>query len=150
MNEAAANLLKEGDVESLKKLAEENGVAEMAEAFLEGLTPCLCDAMAAAIGKLDVEAADMRAEDVMLDWAEYVKARCFEDERMAAAVRAKGKSLRGCVAEILQWSFGHQKDVDKEVLKMAGVSAHKVTMGIPGMGTAKRIITEYYLERSGA
>ena len=64
---------------------------------------------------------------------------------MAAAVRKKGKSLKGCIAALLKWSFGNQHPVDGKILKAAGVTASRCTLGIPGMATARRIITEYYL-----
>ena len=50
---------------------------------------------------------------------------------MAAAVRKKGKSLDGCIAALLKWSFGNQHPVDKEILKAAGVTAGRCTLGIP-------------------
>lgn len=64
---------------------------------------------------------------------------------IADAVRQKGKSLKGCIAELLKWSFKNQQTVDKDVIKAAGMSAGRVTLGIPGMGRAKKIIREYYL-----
>ena len=68
----------------------------------------------------------------------------MENEELAAAVRRKGKSLKGCIAVLLKWSFQNCYAVDKEIVKAAGVSA-TVKMGIPGMGTAKKLIREYYL-----
>lgn len=148
INETAVNLRKEGDRESLKILAGENGIdEEIAELFLEGDLLYLCDAMSAAVGKIDVEAREMKAAEIMADWADYIKARCFEDENMARAVRGKNRSLKGCIGELLKWSFKNQIPIDKDILKAAGVSAGRCTLGIPGMGTAKRIITEYYLGR---
>ena len=79
------------------------------------------------------------------DWVEYIKAGCFEDPEVARAVRKKGKSLAGCIAQILHWSFKHQHTVDKNILKAAKVTAGRCTLGIPGMATAKQIITEYYM-----
>lgn len=146
INETAVNLRKEGDRESIRILAEENGIdGDIVEAFLDGDILFLCDAMSAAIGKVEVEAKEMKAAEIMADWAEYIKARCFEDEDMARAVRKKGKSLKGCIGELLKWSFGHQIPIEGSILKAAGVNAGRCTLGIPGMGTAKRIITEYYL-----
>ena len=146
INETAVNLRREGDTESIMELAEENGIeAEIAEVFIAGDLLYLCDAMTAAIGKIDVECRELKPKEIMQDWTEYIKARCFEDGRMAAAVRAKGKSLKGCIAALLGWSFGNQIPVDKDILKEAKVSAGRVTLGIPGIGTAKRIITDYYM-----
>lgn len=82
----------------------------------------------------------------MEDWANYLKARCFEDAEMAMAVRKTGKSLKGCIGKLLAWSFQNQNPVDKDILKAAGVTAGRVTLGIPGMGRAKKIMTEYYTE----
>ena len=60
-------------------------------------------------------------------------------------MRRKGKSLRGCIAALLKWSFKHQKNIDKDILKEAGVNASRVTSGTPGMATAREIIRTYYL-----
>ncbi len=145
INELAVNLRKEGDRESLAGLAAENGIdPDMAAAFLEGDIPYLCDAMSAAIGKIDMESEELHPKEIMADWVEYLKSRCLEDGAVARAVRGRDRSLKGCIAALLKWSFGNQVPVDREVMKAAGVSG-KVTLGIPGMGRAKRIITEYYL-----
>lgn len=146
INETAVNLRREGDTESIKILAKENGIDEdIAEVFIEGTLLYLCDNMTAAIGKLDIEEKDLKAKEIMADWADYIKARCFEDENMAKAVRRKDKSLKGCIGALLTWSFKNQIPVDKDIMKAAGVTAGRCTLGIPGIGTAKKIITEYYL-----
>lgn len=146
INELAVNLRKEGDADSLKELARENGLdPELAEAFLNGDLLYLCDDMAAAIGKIEIEAAELKPVEIMADWVEYLKARCFEDAGTARAVRRKGKSLKGAIAALLTWSFKNQQAVDKDIIKAAGVSAGKVTLGIPGMARAKQLMAEYYL-----
>lgn len=146
INETAVNLRKEGDHESLKELAKENGIdMEILEAFLDGDMLYLCDEMTAAIGKIEVEAKEVECAEIMEDWVEYIKAQCFEKPEVARAVRRKGKSLSGCIAEILTWSFKNQHPVDKKIMKAAGVTAGKCTLGIPGMARAKQIITKYYL-----
>ena len=146
INELAVNLRKEGDADSLKELARENGIdPELAEAFLDGELLYLCDDMAAAIGKIEIEAAELKPVEIMADWVEYLKSRCFEDVETARAVRRKGKSLKGAIAALLTWSFKNQQTVDKDIIKAAGVSAGKVTLGIPGMARAKQLMAEYYL-----
>lgn len=148
INETAVNLRKEGDVEGLRVLAEENGIdKDILEVFLEGDMLYLCDEMSAAIGKIDVEAGAAKCAEIMGDWVEYIKNQCFESTEVARAVRRKGKNLSGCIAEILAWSFKHQTEVDKKIMKAAGVTAGRCTLGIPGMARAKQIITEYYLGR---
>ncbi len=148
INETAVNLRKEGDTDSLKVLAEENGIdMDVMEAFVEGELLYICDDMSAAIGKIEVEAKEVECAEILKDWVEYIKAQCLEKPDMAGMVRRKGKSLAECVAEILKWSFKHQIKVDKKIMKAAGVTAGRCTLGIPGMATAKKIITEYYMGR---
>lgn len=146
INETAVNLRREGDTDSLKVLAKENGIDEdILAAFLEGNILYLCDGMTAALGKLDVEVKNVKCAEIMEDWVEYIRSQCFEHPEVARAVRKKGKSLAGCIAALLYWSFKNQNPVDKEIMKAAGVTAGKCTLGIPGMATAKKIITNYYL-----
>lgn len=145
INELAENLFNEGDIASLKELAKENGLSDMVKLYLEGELPDLCDSLSAAIGKIEVEAAELKPKEIMEDWVEYLRGQCLENEILAFQVRKKGKTLKGCIAALLKWSFGHQIPIEKEILKGAGVSAGRVTLGIPGMAQAKKIITEYYM-----
>lgn len=146
INELAENLFNEGDTESLRMMAKENGIQEeYVTMYLEGDIPVLCDAMTAALGKIDVEAAELKPKEIMEDWVEYLRGQCLENEILCYQVRKKGKSLKGCIAALLSWSFKNQQTVDKDIIKAAGVSAGRVTLGIPGMGRAKQIITDYYM-----
>ena len=147
INELAENLFNEGDTDSLREMARENGIPDdYAEMYLAGDTPALCDALTAALGKIDVESAELKPKEIMEDWVEYLRGRCLEDEKVAIRVRKKGKALRGCIAELLKWSFKNQIPIEKDILKAAGVSAGRVTLGIPGMARAKKIITDYYMD----
>lgn len=146
INELAQNLFNEGDAGSLRDLAKENGIPEeFVEMYLQGDIPELCDAMTAAIGKLEVEEKELKPQEIMEDWVEYIKCSCMEDELLALAVRKKNKSLEGCVAALLKWSFANQQPIPDKIKKAAGVQTGKVTLGIPGTGRAKKIIREYYL-----
>lgn len=146
INELAENLLNEGDIDSLEAMAKENGIPmEYVLAYKEGEIPFICDDMTAALGKIDVEAAELKPKEIMEDWVEYLRGQCMENELLAFNVRKKGKSLKGCIAALLMWSFKNQQTVDKDIIKAAGVSAGKVTLGIPGMARAKQIITDYYM-----
>lgn len=146
LNNAAAGQLAEGDMEALFELAAENGIdKEDVQDYADGCVDVLANPLMAAYGKLDIEAAELKPYEIMKDWIQYIKVRCTEDPHMAAAVRRKGKSLKGCIGELLKWSFKNQHPVDQEILKAAGVTAGRCTLGIPGMGRAKMIITEYYL-----
>lgn len=146
INELAENLFNEGDTESLKAMAKENGISQdFVEMYLRGDIPDLCDPLTAAMGKIDAEAAELKPKEIMEDWVEYLKGQCMENEAIACQVRKKGKSLKACIAALLSWSFKNQQTVDKDIVKAAGVSANKVTLGIPGMARAKKIITDYYM-----
>ena len=146
INELADNLFNEGDTASIKTMDKENGIdKEYVEMYLSGDIPVLCDAMTAALGKIDVEVADLKPKEIMEDWVEYLRGQCMENELLAFNVRKKGKSLKGCIAALLMWSFKNQQPIDKGIIKAAGISAGKVTLGIPGMAKAKQIITDYYM-----
>ena len=146
INLAAKGFLEEGDFESIKELAKENGIDEMdADDYIDGIVPELCNELMAAIGKIEIECKELQPKEIMEDWVEYIKVQCMDKRTMAAAVRTKGKNLKGCIAELLKWSFSNQIAIDENIKKAAGVSAGKVTLGIPGIRTAKKIIDKYYL-----
>lgn len=146
INELAENLFNEGDTDSLRAMAEENGIpSDYVEMYLAGDTPELCDPLTAAMGKIDMEVAELKPKEIMEDWVEYLRGQCMENEILAYQVRKKGKSLKGCIAALLKWSFSNQQQIDKDIIKAAGVSTGKVTLGIPGMARAKKIITDYYM-----
>lgn len=146
INKAAEGQKEEGDEEALKELAKENGIdIEDAEDYLDGIIPELCTPLIAALGKLKVEEEDLKPKDIMIDWINYIRTLCTNEKNICLAVRKKGKSLKGCIGALLKWSFGHQQQIDKDIIKAAGVSASKITLGIPGMREAHKLIKEYYL-----
>lgn len=146
INELAENLFNEGDAESIREMAKENGIPDdYVEMYLQGDTPVLCDALTAAIGKIDIEAAELKVKEIMEDWVEYLRGQCVENDMIAHQVRRRGKSLKGCIAALLSWSFKNQIPINEEIKKAAGVTAGRVTLGIPGMAKAKQIITDYYM-----
>lgn len=146
INTLAENLFNENDIENLKEMAKENGIPEdFVELYLSGDIMELCDAETAAYGKIDVEVTDLKLKGIMEDWVEYLRVQISDNDLLAHRVRMKDKSLKGCIAALLKWSFKNQVPVGKEILKAAGVTAGKVTLGIPAMGKAKEIILDYYL-----
>ena len=143
INKKAAELKE--DVNQLKELAKENGIdEEIAELYNAGEIGYICDVESAAIGKLDIESAELKTTELIQDWVDYIKVLCTKDEKMAKAVRTSKKDLKSCISKLLQWSFKNAYEVDKEIVKAAGVTG-TVKMGIPGMGTAKKLIREYYV-----
>ena len=84
INELAENLLNEGDIESLKVVAKENGIqADFVDLYTNGEIPELCDKLTAALGKIDVEAAELKPKEIMEDWVEYLRGQCMENELLA-------------------------------------------------------------------
>ena len=146
INRAAAAQLQEVDSEAIYMIAKENGIdREDAEDFINRALDDLATPLTAAYGKLQVEAEELEPYEIMADWLEYIRMRCAENSEMALAVRKKGKSLKGCIADLLTWSLKNARPVDPDILKACKIN-YKVTLGIPGMGRAKQIITEYYME----
>lgn len=146
INELAQNLFNEGDLDSIKVMAAENGIPEeMTQMYLEGDIPFLCDAETAALGKLEIESQALKPQGLMVDWVDYVKTQCMESELLAVQARKTEKSLKGCIGALLKWAFSHQWTVNADITKAAGVNAGKVTFGVPGMGEAKKIIKAYYM-----
>lgn len=145
LNKTAEGLKTEGDMESLLELAEENGLdKEDAEDYMDGTVEEFANPLMAAMGKLKVEEKDLKPYGIMIDWLSYIRVVCTDHEEMCAAVRKKGKSLKGCIAELLVYSFQNMKAVDSEILKKAKVN-NSCKLGIPDMATAKEIIKKYYL-----
>lgn len=166
INSRADELLNAGVRQGILDLARENGIPEeYATAFVEGEIPFLCDAAAAAVGKIEIERQETVLEGVLEDWISYIEAECQEDEELAMAVRSKGKSLNGCIAELILASLLNQKQVDKAILdivekrvkeekidlkKQTGIDPgwlRYTKLGFPGMGAAKKLIRKYYLGR---
>lgn len=149
INRAAAAQLAEGDTEAIYAIAEENGIdREDAEEYIDGDAAELVTALMAAQGKLKVEAAELQPKEIMADWLDYIQIQCFENPEMHLAVRRKGKSLKECIGKLVKWSLDHAEAVDKDIIKAAGLPSwaqNGCKLGIPGMGTAKQLIKEYYL-----
>lgn len=146
INRAAEGQKAEGDLEALKELAKENGFEEAdAEDYMDGAVPEFCTPLLAAESKIRLEKKELKPEGIMIDWIDYIIGLMSTDERICLAVRKKGKSLKGCIGQLLKWGNGHMKDVDPDIKKAAGFSGH-VKLGMPGVLEARKIIREYYLE----
>lgn len=101
INELAENLLNEGDIESLKVVAKENGIqADFVDLYTHGEIPELCDKLTAALGKIDVEAAELKPKEIMEDWVEYLRGQCMENELLAHNVRKKGKYYKASAWQV--------------------------------------------------
>jgi len=149
INLLADNLVIEGDTESVKKLAAENGIDPAdVEDYLAGDMAELCTDLSAAIGKLELEAKELGLKELMSDWVEWIKAECIVkvdgEFAFAKKVRAKGKTLSGALGAILKKSWEIKWKIPGKIVKAAGISGARVEFGIPGNATVRKIIHEYY------
>lgn len=149
INKAAEGQKEEGDVEALKELAKENGIdIEDAEDYIDGVIPELCTPLIAALGKLKIEKKEYKKhnkeKNIIDDWISYIENLVSTNDDFALQIRKRGKSIKGCIGALLKYSFNHQVNVDKDIIKESSIKASKVTMGIPCMQQAHKIIKEYY------
>lgn len=146
INATAEGLKEEGDTESLYAMAEENGLEkEDVDDYLEGYTKELANPLMAALGKITIEEKELKPQHIMEDWVSYIKTQCVDKEAVARAVRMKGKSIKGCIATILKYSFFIRAAVDKDICRMAGINNARVDLGIPNAAKVKELINTYYL-----
>ena len=163
INRKAEKLVNAEDNDAVYRLAKENGLPEdLASLYIEGETDYLCeDVTDAALGRIDIEADDIGAEEIMGDWADYIRSLIMDRESVALAVMDPKKSFIGCVGKLAAFSIMHAEPVPKEIiksmndavtdaqLKKLGLQRNHLNytkIGMPGMGTAKRLIREYYGE----
>lgn len=79
INRAAKAQLEEGDLEAIKTIAEENGLdPEDAEDFCTSAIEELTTPILAAIGKLELEAKDLKLEGALKDWTDSIKQSCID------------------------------------------------------------------------
>ncbi|MCM1236039.1 MAG: hypothetical protein NC489_38620, partial [Ruminococcus flavefaciens] len=99
LNEAAKGQLADGDIEAVKKLARENGLEEYdIEDYINGDTDELAVPLSAAMGRLRVEAGEIRklpkeACVPCLCILEMAQSMCT-DEAFSHAVMKKGKRIQ--------------------------------------------------------
>ena len=161
LNAKAEELSNEGDEVALGRLAAENGIPmDSVKAYMNMESDYLCeDVTDAALGRIDIEADDIGAEEIMGDWADYVRSIVIDSEAMARAVMNPEKSFAGCVGTLAGWSIMHAEPAPPEVIKaidkaVTDAQLQKLHMerwhvqwtkiGMPGIGTAKKLIREYY------
>lgn len=145
LNRAAEAQKAEGDREALYAMAEENGLdKESVDDFmsLEGIS--FTTPLEAAYGKLEMEMKEVRTDEIIEDWIDYIRQCCLDVEGFSEKVFDPDKTLKGCLAYLLKWSFDNMYEIDKEICKAAGCACLTVKVGEPGMRTAKRLIREYY------
>ena len=148
INEAAAGQLEEGDLEALKEIASENGIqAEDVEDYIDGVVPELTNPLLASLGKIDVESAYLEIDEThaYIDWCNWMRKECTENEEFCKAVRKKGKRLSGAFGMILKAAAGKRKPIHEDILKAAGWNHGRVESSELPMREIQEIIRKYYL-----
>lgn len=132
LNKTAEGFLNEGDTNSIKELAVENGIDEMdVEDYLDSIVEELATPYSAALGKLEVEEAELKSN--MQDQVEmmpyniiftFLKNMC-STEGMSAAIMKKGKrvsdiydSMRAGAKEHKSGSVGVSCGTDRELCEL--------------------------------
>ena len=104
INITAKGLLKEGDIDNLKILANENGLEDMVDLFVLGQIEDLTDSFMAAVGRLNVEVKTEEVTKLQMEIpaepiVEYLQSICTE-KKIANAIMNKEKDLNGCLKYI--------------------------------------------------
>ena len=140
INRAAEAQKREGDTEAVLVIAEENGIdREDVEDFLDGIVPELASPLMAAMGKLQVEEADLKPEGIMKDWLSLHPDPVYGRRRNGKGRAEKGKEPeKKCIGVLLKWSFENAREINKEVA--GGMQASRKMSGDardPGYGDCK-------------
>lgn len=136
LNACAKGLMEEGDMEHLRVLAKENGIPEaMVDGYTEGIQGELTDPINAAIGKLEVEKESMKKGGLPTDEIiSYLQMECYEDEKLARAIRRKSTSLEECMDKV-------RKEAEDRVKERRGMQV----VAIPDLEVF-RMAKRYYME----
>ncbi len=123
--EAIKAQFDEGDTEAAFEIGRENGledddILDIADGVPveEVLTPCVV-----ALGKIQIEAeAYQKNDSIIVDWIEYIKALAIDSEEIAKNIRKKGKSLNGCLGELLKFSYNHAFSIPGDIVSLRNMS----------------------------
>ncbi len=155
INQAAAAQRQQGDEDALRLLARENGIDEEdAEDYYDGAIDALVNPATAAIGKLNVETADLRLGGVLLDWIAELRDMCVKSEDFARAVRRKGKDLAGYMAIIVDEGYENRTIVDQRIINKTRqvkkiIRNNPLAIGIPDKRTRRQLAEQYYTGKKG-
>lgn len=151
INEKAAELKVAKDEAGLVALAAENGIdKEDAEDYMDDCVEVLASPLMAAVGKLKVEAEELKLKGVLLDWLDELKVICSENEEFAAAVRKKGRDLAGYIAATAEAGYVNRAVVDRRIVEKTVqvkkiLGNHELAIGIPDKKTRRELAIKHYL-----
>lgn len=148
LNRAAAAQKAEGDLEAMIGLAQENGLdKEEAEDYMNDCADCLCTPYMAAIGKLNMEAEELKLESQLKDWKDFIIqiASEYEGDVLNNAIFSPDKHLVDVLAAGLKKASKNRVKVDEKIAKAAGLPGGNIYIGMCGRDELRQIVTEYYL-----
>ena len=154
LNLAAEGLKKEGDMESIRALAKENGLdPEDAEDYINGMVGELATPLTAALGKLKLEKDELKIQGIMEDWYTEVVSGCTTEEKISVAVRMKNKKLKEVMSLLLAKGFNDKVQVSEQIVSITTINHNgkkekmrgPIYLGMPNRTEVKNIVREYYL-----
>ena len=149
LNRAAAAQKAEGDGESLFALAAENGIArEDAEDYLDGAVEELATPLMAAIGKLDMEEAELGLESQLKDWKGCLAQMCSESPGMCRGVFRGDRHLADFLTAGLKAASQSRVRVPDRIAEKAGIPLG-IYIGMAGRDELRRIAEGYYMREVG-
>lgn len=149
LNRAAAAQKAEGDGEALIALALENGLdREDAEDYMDGASEELCNPYMAAVAKVNLEAKELDLKSQLSDWKDYLiqVITDYPGDELCNAVFAPDKKLLDVMAKGMKLSSENRIQVDKRIIKAAGLPDSAAYIGMCGRDDLRQIIMSYYLE----
>lgn len=156
INRAAAAQKAQGDNEAVRTIAKENGIDEMyVDDFLAGDYDELCNPLIAAIGKLDIETADLDLPTSLQLWVDFIKNMMLEDndKQLMIGIRRKGKDLVNLLAKLIVETSKSRKNVPGPIVSAARKLDSSIPSTLPiGDISRKRLeeaIREYYIDPTG-
>lgn len=150
INRAAEAQKKEGDFEALKALAKENGIDVMdAEDYFNGDIPELCTELSAALGKLEVEKADIGIEDMTYGaWVAAIQLMICDDAELRRTYRRKGKRLYVILAKVTvecsKTRTNAPKQIADEARRIDKSIPSPLPMGSISIADLKQMVKDYY------
>lgn len=146
LNKAAAAQKEEGDTEALLALAAENGIDRAdAEDYLNDAAEELATPLMAALGKLDLEAAELGLKSQLADWKDSIAAMCADSEEMSRAVFRPDRELAQVLAGGLQHAFLNRVELPGRVTRLTNLPS-RISIGMTGRDELRQIAEKYYLE----
>lgn len=139
LNKTAEGLKEEKDFDSLKELAEENGIEKCdVDDYINGITQELAVQITAAMGRLKVELAslDGQAGEMCKFYAKFAEEIAIGRKDVAAGIMKKGARIKGIYDQLYQYASKHKSggcfcgsttDVQDEELVIAHYTGGDIT-----------------------